>query len=328
MLVARRAARAGARRARPPRRGLRGAGTCAPLDADGRAHAAAAGGPDDVRVEGGGLARRDASRRAGGSADVSDERLAAQLGGAAGTLAALGDGGARGRRALRPGARARGAFPPVAHGPPAHRRARSRTGGVGGSSGEGRPRHRAARADRGRRGGRGGGRGLLDDAAEAQPGALVASRSPARGSPTHMRESCSASSHTSTNVRSAAGTPNGRRSRARSRSQAAPLLRPRTPWRASRSTPRECARTSTRARASSSPSASRTRSRPAWAAPARTSSSPKPRGRRRFAKRSSPTSARVSSADELDLLLDPTTYLGAAEELVDRALAEYEEARG
>ncbi len=32
------------------------------------------------------------------------------------------------------------------------------------------------------------------------------------------------------------------------------------------------------------------------------------------------------SADELDLLLDPATYLGAAEELVDRALAEYDEA--
>jgi 3-carboxy-cis,cis-muconate cycloisomerase len=30
------------------------------------------------------------------------------------------------------------------------------------------------------------------------------------------------------------------------------------------------------------------------------------------------------SADELDALLDPTGYLGAAEALVDRALAEYE----
>jgi 3-carboxy-cis,cis-muconate cycloisomerase len=33
------------------------------------------------------------------------------------------------------------------------------------------------------------------------------------------------------------------------------------------------------------------------------------------------------SADELGVLLDPTRYLGAAEALVDRALAEYEEAR-
>ena len=33
------------------------------------------------------------------------------------------------------------------------------------------------------------------------------------------------------------------------------------------------------------------------------------------------------SADELDALLDPTGYLGAAEVLVDRALAEYDEAR-
>jgi 3-carboxy-cis,cis-muconate cycloisomerase len=30
------------------------------------------------------------------------------------------------------------------------------------------------------------------------------------------------------------------------------------------------------------------------------------------------------SAEELDALLDPTSYLGAAEVLVDRALAEYE----
>ena len=33
------------------------------------------------------------------------------------------------------------------------------------------------------------------------------------------------------------------------------------------------------------------------------------------------------SADELDVLLDPAGYLGAAEALVDRALAEYEGAR-
>ena len=31
------------------------------------------------------------------------------------------------------------------------------------------------------------------------------------------------------------------------------------------------------------------------------------------------------SADDLDTLLDPAGYLGAAETLVDRALAEYEE---
>ena len=34
------------------------------------------------------------------------------------------------------------------------------------------------------------------------------------------------------------------------------------------------------------------------------------------------------SADEVDLLLDPATYVGAAEELVDRALAEYDEVYG
>ncbi|HJS49894.1 MAG TPA: hypothetical protein VJ745_06180, partial [Gaiellaceae bacterium] len=34
------------------------------------------------------------------------------------------------------------------------------------------------------------------------------------------------------------------------------------------------------------------------------------------------------TADVLDSLLDPTGYLGAAERLVDRALREYEDARG
>jgi adenylosuccinate lyase len=33
------------------------------------------------------------------------------------------------------------------------------------------------------------------------------------------------------------------------------------------------------------------------------------------------------TADELDVLLDTTGYLGAAEVLVDRALAQYEEVR-
>ena len=65
----------------------------APRHADGRPHAAAAGGADDVRAQGGRLARRRARRRARGSRELRDERLAAQLGGAAGTLAALGEHG-------------------------------------------------------------------------------------------------------------------------------------------------------------------------------------------------------------------------------------------
>ena len=61
-----------------------------PRHADGRPDAAAAGCADDVRVQGGRLARRGARRADAGSRGLAGA-LPAQLGGAAGTLAALGD---------------------------------------------------------------------------------------------------------------------------------------------------------------------------------------------------------------------------------------------
>ena len=73
------------------------AGECARLadehraHRDGLAHAAAAGGADDVRIQSSGLARR--AGRGSGQACVVAASLPAQLGGAAGTLAALGDRG-------------------------------------------------------------------------------------------------------------------------------------------------------------------------------------------------------------------------------------------
>ena len=81
-------------------------------------------------------------------------------------------------------------------------------------------------------------------------------------------------------------------------------------------------------RHSSSPSASRSPSRPASGAARRTRSSPRPRALPSFREALLADERTGLSADELDALLDPTGYLGAAEALVDRALAEYERTRG
>ena len=125
----------------------------ASFDADGGAHAAPAGGPDDVRLQGRRLARRGAggARTAAGR---SSERLAAQLGGAAGTLAPLGE---RGVDVLRLFAEELGLAEPVL---PWHTN-RTRIAELGGAldddrrrAREDRARRRAARADRGRRGAR------------------------------------------------------------------------------------------------------------------------------------------------------------------------------
>ena len=99
--------------------------------------------------------------------------LPAQLGGAAGTLAALGD---RGPAVLAAFARELGLAEPAlpwhgARGPVAELGAALAV--AAGARREGRARHRAARADRGRRGGRGERRRprrLVGDAAQAQPG--------------------------------------------------------------------------------------------------------------------------------------------------------------
>ena len=82
--------RADRRRAGRRRGDLRGARGSPPLDRHGRADAAPAGRADDVRPEGGELARRRAARA---RPPRRASRLPAQLGGAAGTLAALGDRG-------------------------------------------------------------------------------------------------------------------------------------------------------------------------------------------------------------------------------------------
>ena len=90
-----RAARPRARARRARRRGgrLRRARRRAPRDAARRAHPAAAGAAARLRREGGGLARRRCSTRTRGSPSSHAHGLAVQLGGAAGTLAALEPGG-------------------------------------------------------------------------------------------------------------------------------------------------------------------------------------------------------------------------------------------
>ena len=144
---------------------------------------------------------------------VRRTRLAAQLGGAAGTLAALGDAGID---VLSRFARELGLAEPVlpwhtdAH---ADRRARRRPGRGERRGGQGRRRRRPAGPDRGRRGARGRRRRprrLLRHAAQAQPGRgdLGAGRRPpgARASwPT-----CWPRWSTSTSAPPAPGTPSGR----------------------------------------------------------------------------------------------------------------------
>ena len=104
-------------------------------------------------------------------ADVAESGLAVQLGGAAGTLSALGDDGVRIvdalARELEPG-RADAA---VAHEPRARRRARRGARDGRGSLREDRARRRPALPDGGGRGARGRGWRLVGDAAEAEPGA-------------------------------------------------------------------------------------------------------------------------------------------------------------
>ena len=114
------------------------------------ADAPAAGGADDLRAEGGGLARRG-RRRAQRLAGCAQPGSPAQLGGAAGTLAALGADGPRGRASSSRSSSscAEPALPWHAD--------RTRVAELGAALAldrrarrEDRPRRRAARADRGR----------------------------------------------------------------------------------------------------------------------------------------------------------------------------------
>ena len=139
--------------------------------------------------------------------------LPAQLGGAAGTLAAFGD---RGPDVLARFAAELGLAEPLIpwHTLPDARggarlcaHARRRCGG------EDRAGHRAARADRGGRGARGSRRRLVDDAAQTEPGA--------GGPRTRLRprraraDACSPTESTSTSAPRVRGRPSGRRSRRR-----------------------------------------------------------------------------------------------------------------
>ena len=155
--------------ARPGGRGRRSARRRPSRDADGRAHASTAGRPDDVRAQGRRLARRD-PRGAGRARTRASGRLAVQLGGAAGTLSALGD---KGVDVLRLFARQLELAEPSCRGTRIACASRSSAGAVddGGLAREDRARRDLARADRGGRGARGGGlgQGLLDDAAQAEP---------------------------------------------------------------------------------------------------------------------------------------------------------------
>ena len=103
---------------------------------------------------------------------VRRTRLAAQLGGAAGTLASLGEDGIAVLARVRGGPRPGRAGDRVAHGPNACRRAGRGAGRGRRSDREGRARRGAHGADRGGRGPRGGAgaRRLVDAAAQAQPG--------------------------------------------------------------------------------------------------------------------------------------------------------------
>jgi 3-carboxy-cis,cis-muconate cycloisomerase len=122
---------------------------------------------------------------------LADQRLTVQLGGAAGTLAALGDAGPQSARRARAGARARGARAALAHRARADRRAGGRARRRGGCARQGGGRHRAAGADRGRRGHRGVRRRLVGDAPQAEPRRRHPHAGPARSRPSPPRRRCS-----------------------------------------------------------------------------------------------------------------------------------------
>ena len=197
-------ARAGARRPRPRGGRLRDARAIAPGHADGGADAAAAGRADDVRAQGRGLARRGARRR----------RAAARARGSGprgGARRSRRDplGARRPRRrgldALRPRARPRRGDRALACEPRARRRARRRAADRGGGAREDRARSAAPRPDRGRRG-QGGWRGrrVVGDAAQAQPRRLDVDEGRAPRSPAAMLPCSSARSSASTSAARAA----------------------------------------------------------------------------------------------------------------------------
>ena len=207
-----------------------------------------------------------------------------QFGGAAGTLASLGDAGRCRRARAGRRARARRRAHTLAHAARRTVRARRDDRHPHGNAGQARARPGSPRPDGSRRSLRAGGartRRLVDDAAEAQSGRRLdrdrrggarARRSSARCSPPPCR---------STSADSATGRPNGTRC---PRSCAWPRARStrwRKPWAASKSMRHGCARTSSCRGDRSSPRPSRWRSRRSSAATSRTSSSATRRSARR-----------------------------------------------
>ena len=170
---ARRARRPGADRGRGRRAGdgLRATRRRAPRDGHAGTDAAAAGGADDVRSEGGGLARRRGLCR-GAPQGLAASRLARRRRGNARAARRRRDRRAAG---LRGRARPRRARRPLARDADARAGARGRAGRRRGRVREDRARRPPARTD----GGGGGARPrrrLVDDAAQAKPRGAVLAR--------------------------------------------------------------------------------------------------------------------------------------------------------
>ncbi len=265
-------------------------------------------------------------------AQLRNGALAAQLGGAVGTLAALGE---HGLEIARLYARELDLAEPTL---PWHTN-RVRIAELGarprdrrGRPREDRSRRSPARADGGRRGTRGrGGRRLLGDAPEAQRGRCDEDPRLRRAhAGARVRAHGRARPGARAGRRGLAGRVGGALGRARVR-PAARLPRSQGRWKGSRSTRLGCGRTSTSPAGRSSPSGSRSSSPSDSAAQPRARSCGTPRsaparpgGR---SPRSSPSLDTGLTAEEIEAALEPTTYLGSAGVLVDRALARYDAER-
>ena len=174
--------------------------------------------------------------------EVRTERLAVQLGGAAGTLAALGERRARGAPALRGRARARRAGRALAHEPDADRRARrgARRLPQGCSRRSGSTSCCSRRPRSARCGERdGGGSSTLPQ--KRNPVSSTLARACAAARERVRVGALARRSSRSTSAPPAPGTPSGRRSPERSRTRAAPRRRSQRRSRRSRSTPSGCA---------------------------------------------------------------------------------------
>ena len=180
-----------------------------------------------------------------------------QFGGAAGTLASLGEQGTRRRRGPRAGTRTRAARPAVAHAARPHRGGRDDARAHRRHAGQDRARRVAADADRSRRSvraGRGRPRRIVDDAAQAQSGQCGGAYCPRRCACRRSYRSCSRRWCRSTSAAWAAGTPSGTRCRRSACSRGCARAHGHDDRPASRSMRRAWRRISTSRAASSLPS--------------------------------------------------------------------------